>query len=222
MIAAAITFVVLWLFVSIILGLLSGWYSLMRVFPDRPQEKAVATFKRESGMVGPVSMHGILTLSLCPSGLRVGIMKLFGPFVKDFLVPWNAISVSRKRILGWKYANLCFGEYGKLRVSDLLADRLWRTIPQSCPERGTPVAVTRKRLLRDYFLKWLILTSAASAFFIIAPRIAVHGSGNYPPILVAILFPAITIGLVLAFQYFHPRTIKQPLFLLNREDRTRS
>lgn len=201
MIAAALTFVVLWLFVSIVLGVLSGWYSLMRVFPDRPQEKALATFKRESGMVGPVSMHGILTLSLCPSGLRVGIMKLFGPFAKDFLVPWSAISVSRKRMLGWKYANLCFGGYGKLRVSDLLADRLWRTIPQSWPERGIPEAVTSKRLLRDYFLKWLILTSAASAFFIVAPRIAVHGRGNYPPILVAILFPAITIGLYVAFQY---------------------
>src|SRR5689334_719665 len=141
MIAAAIAFVGLWLLVSIILGLLSGWYSLMRVFPDRPQEKAVATFKRESGMVGLVSMHGILTLGLCPSGLRVSIMKLFGPFAKDFLVPWNAISVSRKRMLGWKYADLCFGDYGKLRVSDLLADRLWRTIPQSWPERGLPEAV---------------------------------------------------------------------------------
>ena len=173
----------------------------MRVFPDRPQEKPVATFKRESGMVGPVSMHGILTLSLCPTGLRVGIMKLFGPFAKDFLVPWDAISVSRKRMLGWKYADVSFGDYGKLRVSDLLADRLWRTVPQSWPERGVPGAVTSKRLLRDYFLKWLILTSAASAFFIIAPRIAVHGSGNYPPILVAILFPAITIGLAFGFQY---------------------
>lgn len=201
MIAGAIAFVVVWLLVSIILGLLSGWYSLMRVFPDRPQEKAVATFRRESGMVGPVSMHGILTLSLCPSGLRVGIMKFFGPFAKDFLVPWNEISVSRKRMLGWKYADVCLGDYGKLRVSDLLADRLWRTVPQSWPERGMPEAVTSKCLRRNYFLKWLILTSVASAFFIIVPRITVHGSGNYPPILVAILFPAITIGLYVAFQY---------------------
>src|SRR5215469_15004199 len=93
--------VLMWLFVSVILSFLSGWYTLMRVFPDRPQEKALAIFKGESGTVGPVSMHGILTLSLCPSGLRVGMMKLFGPFAKDFLVPWGAIAVSRKTVLGW-------------------------------------------------------------------------------------------------------------------------
>lgn len=29
--------------------------------------------------VGRVSMHGILTFSVCPSALRVTIMKLFGP-----------------------------------------------------------------------------------------------------------------------------------------------
>jgi len=62
-------------------------------------------------------------------------------------------------------------------------------------------AVKSKRVLWHYFLQWLVLTSVASAFFIIAPRIAVHGSGNYPPILVAILFPAIVIGLAFAFQY---------------------
>lgn len=201
--ALIVFFVLIWLLVFVILGFFSGWYSLMRVFPDRPDEEPLAILKRESGMVGPVSMHGILTLSLCPSGLRVGIMKLFGPFARDFLVPWNAIAVSRKTMLGWRYAELYFGTYGKLRVSDLLADRLWQTIPQSWPEKGMPEAVTSKRVLRYYFLQWLALTSVASAFFIIAPRIALHGrSGTYPPILVAVLFPAIVIGLRLSFQYF--------------------
>jgi hypothetical protein len=83
-------FVLLWLLVTVILGFFSGWYSLMRAFPDRPYEEAVAIFKGESGMVGPVSMHGVLKLSPCTSDLRVGIMKLFGPFEKDFLVPWSA------------------------------------------------------------------------------------------------------------------------------------
>ena len=198
-------FVLLWLLLSVTLGFFSGWYSLMRAFPDRPYEEALAIFKRESGMVGPVSMHGILKLSLCPSGLRVGIMKVFGPFEKDFLVPWKEIAVARKRILGWRYAELCFGVYGKLRISDLLADRLWRTIPQSWPEKGTPEAVTSNRVFRHYFWQWLMLTTIASAFFIIAPRMADKGSGNYPPILVAVLFPATAIGLALGFQYLTRR-----------------
>jgi len=194
-------FVFLWLLVSVILGFFSGWYSLMRAFPDRPYEEALAIFKGESGMVGLVSMHGILKLSPCASGLRVGIMKLFGPFEKDFLVPWNAIAVTRKKMLGSGYAELYFGIYGRLRISDLLADRLWQTVPQSWPEKGVPATVTSNRVFRHYFLQWLILTTIASAFFIIAPRIADRGSGNYPPLLVAILFPAIAIGLVVSFQY---------------------
>ena len=142
-------FVLLWLLVTVILGFFSGWYSLMRAFPDRPYEEAVAIFKGESGMVGPVSMHGVLKLSPCTSDLRVGIMKLFGPFEKDFLVPWSAIAVSGKRMLGWRYAaELYFGIYGRLRISNLLADRLWQTIPQSWPEKGVPVAVTTNRVLR--------------------------------------------------------------------------
>jgi hypothetical protein len=203
-------FVLMWVLVSVALGFFSGWYSLMRAFPDRPSEDALAIFKGESGMVGPVSMHGVLRLSPCPSGLRVGIMKLFGPFEKDFLVPWNSIAVSRKRMLGWRYAELYFGVHGKLRISDLLADRLWQTIPQSWPEKGMPEAVTNERLFHGYFLQWLILTTIASAFFIIAPRIVDRGSGNYPPLRVAILFPAIVIGLAFAFQYLLRRRQKAP------------
>jgi len=200
--AAAIAFFVLmWLLVCVILGFLSGWYSLMCAFPDRPYEEALTVFKGESGKLGLVSMHGILKLSPCHSGLRVGIMRLFGPFEKDFLVPWNAISVARKARLGWRYAELSFGTYGSLRMSDLLADRLWLTVPQSWPERGTPQPITGTRVFRYYFLQWLLLTTKASAFFIIAPRIAGVGTGGYPPVSVAVLFPAIAIGLAFAFQY---------------------
>jgi hypothetical protein len=98
--AALVVFsILIWLLVFVILGFLSGWYLLMRVFPDRPHEEALAIFKGENGMVGPVSMHGTLTLSLCPSGLRVGIMKLFGPFQKDFLVPWTATPCRERECL---------------------------------------------------------------------------------------------------------------------------
>ena len=61
----------------------------MRAFPDRPYEEALAVFKGESGMIGMVSMRGILELGPCQSELRVGLMKLFGPFHSDFLVPWK-------------------------------------------------------------------------------------------------------------------------------------
>jgi hypothetical protein len=194
-------FGLVWLLVSVILGYSSGWHSLMRVYPDLPNEQGLAIFSGESGMVGPVSMHGILKVSPCRSGLRVGIMRLFGPLSKDFLVPWNTISVSRKAMLGWRYAELSFGTNGKLRISDLLADRLWQMVPQSWPEKGMPERITHKRVLRQYFLQWLSLTTIASVFFIVAPRIAIQRSDGYPPVLVAVLFPAIVIGAFCAFQY---------------------
>jgi hypothetical protein len=199
-------FVILWLFVSVILGFFSGWYTLMRAFPDRSHEEPLAVFKHESGMLGPVSMSRILKLSPCPSGLRVGIMKLFGPFHKDFLVPWELIGVSRKKILVWKYAELSFGTTsGKLRISDLLVDRLWQSAPQNWPEKGIPKPVTGARQFQFYFVQWLTLTTIAAAFFIIAPRAVDKGSGNYPPVSVAILFPAIAIGLFTAFEYLTRR-----------------
>lgn len=172
----------------------------MRVYPDLPNEEGLAVFSRQSGMVGLVSMHGILELSPCRSGLRVGIMRLFGPFCRNFLVPWNTITVSRKATLGWRYAELSFGTTGKLRITDMLADQIWQTVPQGWPEKGIPQPITGTRVLRQCFLQWLTLTTAASVFFIVAPRIAFQRSYAYPPILVAVLFPAIVIGAFCAFQ----------------------
>jgi hypothetical protein len=194
-----------WLLVTVILGYASGWYSLTREFPDLPYEDALSVFTRESGTIGLVSMHGILKLSPCRSGLRVGIMRLFGPFSKPFLVPWNTINISRKALLGWTYAELSFGTHGKLRISGLLADRLWQTVPQSWPEKGIAQSVTSKRVLQQYFLGWLAMTIIASAFFILAPRIASPKSNSYPPIIVAVLFPAIVFGAYSAFQYLSRR-----------------
>jgi hypothetical protein len=92
-----------------------------------------------------------------------------------------------------------------LRISDLLVDRLWQSAPQNWPEKGMPESVTGARLFQYYFVQWFTLTTIASAFFIIAPRTLAKGSGNYPPISVAILFPAIAIGLFSAFQYLTRR-----------------
>src|SRR5579871_174976 len=149
-------FALVWLLVCGILGLISGWYCLMRTFPDRPYEEPLAVFKHESGMLGPVSMSGILKLSPCPSGLRVGILRLFGPFNSDFFVPWDLLGISRKKTLVWKYAKLSFGTtYSRLCISDLLLDRLWQSAPQSWPEKGVPEPITGARVFHHYLQQWL-------------------------------------------------------------------
>jgi hypothetical protein len=54
-------------------------------------------------------MRGILILSVCPTGLRVGMMRIFGPFCRDFFVPWESIAIIRKTVLFWPVAKLQFG-----------------------------------------------------------------------------------------------------------------
>jgi hypothetical protein len=130
-------FVLLWFAVTVLLGFLSGWYFLMRRFPDRP-EAPLCTFKNQSGSVGLVGARSLLTLSICPGGLRVGMMRIFGPFSKPFFVPWSEMSVIRKDRLFWKVTKIAFGNppAGSLTLMADLADRLARTAGAPWPEPG--------------------------------------------------------------------------------------
>ena len=132
-----IFFVSMWLFVTTLLGLVSGWYALMRRYPDH-FESALCTFTRQSGSINSVGMRSILNLSVCPSGLRVGIMRIFGIFCRDFFVPWDEIEVSRKDRLFWKVAKLSFGKptSGNLTIPSDLADRIARVTGSGWPEAG--------------------------------------------------------------------------------------
>src|SRR4051794_6773901 len=88
-------FVGLWLFVTTVLGFLSGWFDLQRHYP-KGDEPALLTLRWRSGSMGMgVSLSGILTLSACSSGLRIGIFRLFGLFQRPFFVPWDEIEAEQ-------------------------------------------------------------------------------------------------------------------------------
>lgn len=190
-------FVGLWAAVTIVLGVFSGWYRLMKRYPDQP-EQAVTEFRRRSGTMGvAVGMKGILRLAPCPSGLRVGIMRIFGPFCRDFFVPWNEITVTRKTVLFWPTVRLEFGApaVGSLRISANLADQLARVATGKWPEIGPfPEEVVAKAAVR-FLAQWALITCLAAAFFTLVP-LAVAPERARPPVLVAVLFPAIFFGLV--------------------------
>jgi hypothetical protein len=114
----------LWLAITTLLSVLSGWPALMKAFPDR-DEIPVLQLSGQSGAMGPgVNMRGVLTLSVCPSGLRVGISRFLAPFSHDFLVPWDRMSATRKHALFMQVVQLKFGQTGNLTISEDLADRL--------------------------------------------------------------------------------------------------
>jgi len=175
----------------------------MRSFPDQV-EKELIRLKNQSGSMGGVGMRGILNISVCRSGLRIGMLRIFGPFCRDFFVPWEQLRVERKDGMLGKTAMLRFGEprIGWLRVPSHIADRLARSSQGRWPEDGTFPEEPRSEAFASIFREWLIGTSVASLFFTLVPRFAAPDGSNYPPIAVAILFPALFFGIAAVFRYF--------------------
>jgi hypothetical protein len=167
-------------------------------------EIPIVTLANQSGSLGLVSMRGILKLSVCASGLRIGIMRILGPFCRDFLVPWNEITVTRSDRILWKVAKLSFGQpsNGNLKIFAEVADRMARAAGNHWPEQGPFPPETRSQSVSRIAKQWVAMTVLASAFFIIAPRLATPNAAERPPIAVAILFPAVVFGIGAVIQYF--------------------
>jgi hypothetical protein len=197
-----IFFVLMWLSVTTLLGFFSGWYALTKRYPDL-SENATHTFTKQSGTMNLVGMRYVLNLGVCPSGLRVGIMRIFGIFCRDFFVPWNAIRLTRQDRLFWKVAKLSFGDpmVGSLTIPSRVADRVARAAGPLWPEVGPFPEETSTQALSRIIKQWAASTTFAAAFFIIVPRLAMPKGESAPPILVAVLFPAIVCGVVGLVQY---------------------
>lgn len=201
-------FIALWLAVTVLLSYLAGRVSLVRAFPDLG-EAPLLRLSGQSGKMGMgVNMNGILTLSVCPSGLRVGIMRLFGPFSRDFFVPWDSLSVVRRRAFFMAVAKLQFGGVGALTIPGFVADRLARAAGRHWPESGPFPSEEQHQTAGRLLTQWAILTGLVSAFFIGAILLSVP-SGAAPPIAVAILFPALVFGAVFAVRYFRERNLNR-------------
>jgi hypothetical protein len=190
-----VIFIGMWFTVTTLLSFLSGWFTLMRDYGDA-DERPILKLTWQSATMGlGVGLNSILRLEVCPSGLRLGIMRLFGPFCRDIFIPWNDIAVTRRSFLGLTFAILRFGGRGfpKLTLRGPLADRLAQASQGRWPESSIPPPPTRGKVVTDIFFQWLAVTAFAGAFFSLAPRL-VGGAG--PPLTVAIGFPAAVFGVV--------------------------
>jgi len=196
-------FVALWLFVTTLLGFLSGWFALAKAFPDREEVPALSLSYQSGSMGLGVHMRGILSLAVCSSGLRVGIMRLFGPFSRSFFVPWSSLSVIRKRMFFMPAARLKFGGIGSLTISTNTAEKLAFAAGKNWPESGAIPSEKPRKLAGRLLIQWALITSFAAAFFIIAPMDAPKEAR--PPIIVAILFPAIVFGAVTVVRFFREK-----------------
>jgi hypothetical protein len=195
-------FVAIWFATTTLLALLSGWVRLMATYPDQPDEPLLQ-LRHQSGMMGLwVGMSGILTLSVCPRGLRVGMMRMLGPFCRNFFVPWGSVEVVRTTILTGPVAKLQFGNpvVGTLTVPSRVANRLARAAMGRWPEPGPFPEETRGQTFRRLLVQWAAITCLAALFFALVPLIVVP-SGSRPPIWVGILFPAIVCGVAFVAEF---------------------
>jgi L-asparagine transporter-like permease len=72
------------------------------------------------------------------------------------------------------------------------------------PEEGPFPEEKRGDTFRRLLAEWAAITTLAALFFILVP-LAVAPSGARPPIIVAILFPAIVFGLASIVRFFIER-----------------
>jgi hypothetical protein len=198
---SGVSFCLMWLAVTTGLSVLSGWFRLMLRFPNR-DEAALLQIRMIGGRMGMgVSLRGILTLSACPSGLRVGMLRLFGPFCRDFFVPWESIAVTRETSVFSLGVKLNFGNpvIGTLCIDPDVATQLsmtasgrWKT--GSCPEEGRQKD-GRREFVRRLLTQWAMFSGAWALLCVFASLVSGPGPGH-PPLLVEILFPTILFGVI--------------------------
>ena len=193
----------MWLAVTTLLGFFSGWFTLASLYPDR-DEDARLRLGSQSGMMGwGVSMSGILVLSACPSGLRVAIWKIFGPFSRPFFVPWEEIRAAPRQQFFQKMVRLGFGlpEAGVLSIDARAWSRLSEEAGMARSDPRLLPPESNGQLARSLTLQWLIITCGAAAFYYFTPLLMGAKSGQGPPLAVCILFPAIFFGIAQLFRY---------------------
>lgn len=198
-------FVGMWLFVTTMLGFMAGWFSLQQQYPDNGDEEPLLRLGGQSGSMGlGVSLSGILKLRAYPSGLGVGISRLFGPFQKPLKIPWSEIEASSSSSFLAPMAKLQLGRpsSGTLKISARSWTKLVDAAQHSTAiaiQMPTAVRVSRGSMARAIFLQWLVITGLAAAFFYFAPRL--NGAGDGLPLGIAIGFPAVVFGIAQLVRY---------------------
>jgi hypothetical protein len=198
-------FVGMWLAVTTVLGFMSGWFDLQQRYPDDGNEEPLLKLGGQSGSMGAgVALSGILKLRAYPSGLGVGIRRIFGPFQKPLKIPWSEIEAEKSSSFFLPMTKLRLGRpaNGTLKISARSWARLVDAVPQTDGRQVRMPAVervTRRSTAQAMLMQWLASTSLAAAFFYFASRS--NGSQAELPLSVCIGFPAVVFGIGQLIRY---------------------
>lgn len=198
-------FVGMWLLVTTILGFMSGWFGLQQWYADDGTEEPLLRLGGQSGSMGAgVALSGILKLRAYPSGLGVGIWRVFGPFQKPLKIPWNEIEAENSSSFFLPMMKLRLGKpaNGSLKISARSWARLVDAVSQTDRRRAQMPAVTRvsrRSTAKAMFVQWLAITSLAGAFLYFTSRS--YGSQAAVPLTVCIVFLAAVFGIGQLIRY---------------------
>ena len=190
-------FAAMWFFVTSMIAVTSGWFVLQSRYPNQP-EMPIRRWSMASGRLGPLAHYSsCLVLAVCPSGLRIGVWRLFGPFCHDFFVPWRDLRVERlgtatRLVIG--SGSTGEGAVVALSVSNWLASQLAEAAGKSWPEVGaTIVEPSVSDVGLKLLLQWVLASCAASLFFTFGPRL-LGGPAPSMPVAETVLFPTLFFG----------------------------
>ena len=206
-----------YLLVSVLGSVMSGWFKLRRVYPDSEERGALLLRRRTltAKMSQLKSRLGWLVLEAHEQGLRLKTSRLFAPFAAPIFVPWGQLHVVRSdSFLGPRAAQLSFGTSMPevyLRIDELTANQLWRSIGAAWPEQGTPPAPLANGLLRKrLFMHWLLWSLGATAFVLLGivamnSAASMHHAPPGDPYAPLLLLPAALFGSYFVLSYFLKR-----------------
>lgn len=123
----------IWLFVTSILNRAAGWPELMRSFP-RPSGKALLVQKLEWAVMGKgVTCKHVVTIAAHDDGVAINQSRLFGPFTRPVLIPWDQVKIGAIEEAAHDLVRLKFG--GLERAALVLPLDAWKLIERHQPAK---------------------------------------------------------------------------------------
>lgn len=161
----------MWLLMTSLIGLLSGWFNLQQWYLDDGGEEPLLELNGKSGSMGlGVALNGILKLRAYPSGLGLGVLRIFAPFQKPLKIPWSEIEAEPCSSFFLPMVKLGLGKpaNGRLKISARSWARLVESVSSSSSgsqfQMPAAIPVGAASVARAMIAQWAIISLAVAAF----------------------------------------------------------
>jgi hypothetical protein len=194
-------FVGLWLLVTTILGLMSGWFGLQQWYADDGSEEPLLKLRGQSARMGfGVQLNNCLTLKAYQSGLGISIWRFFSPFQKPLKVPWGEIEAEPSSSFFMPMVKLQLGKpsNGTIKVSAQSWSKLVAAAePVASVRLPDAPPVDKGAAGRALLIQWVIISAFLAAFIFLSS--SSHQNGFPPFIAFALVAGLAGIALLVRF-----------------------